>query len=370
MRRLILLVVASDMYGLSQVSLQIAKRLTGEFQVELWSPADGPLLEHARSLGVRTRVVPLPVLRRSEVLSARLPITVLLLLLASARLWFLVRKERRDMAVVHALGAPSLGGLVVSRAARCPFVWSVHEVFSSSVETRLFRVLLRGADVRIACSQFVAQQFGRGSGAFRVIHSGTDVAESGSPPCQGPETVLICVGRLNRWKGQDTLMRAYAALPEDVRSRTKLQLVGGVFEGDPGVQDDLLALRSVLGVEDSVDLLGERLDARALMAEADIVVVPSQKPEPFGMVVIEGMALGRPVVATTPGGPAEVVTDGVDGLLVSIGDSPGLTAALMRLLDSPVEARLIGERAQLTARKFTGTAAADAYRSAYLEVLT
>jgi len=366
-KRLVLLVVGADLYGLSRTTLSIAERLAGEMDVEIWSGSDGPLIAEARTRGIATRLVPLPVLRRQQVLSARLPLTLIGLASTTVRLWRAVRKERGELSVVHALGAPSIGGLVVARAAGCPLVWSVHEVFGSNLERSVFGSLLRRADVRVACSRFVAAQLP--GGGVRVIHSGSDVSVAAEPPARRAETRLICVGRLNRWKGQEVLLRAFAALPDDLRAQARIQLVGSAFEGDPGVATDLEKLRFALGLEESVEMLGERPDAQALMAEADIVVVPSQKPEPFGKVVVEGMALGRAVVATTPGGPAEVITDGVDGLLVPVGDASALTAALARLLRSPEEVRSLGRQAKVRAACFSSAAAADAYRRAYLEVL-
>lgn len=369
MRRAVLLVVGPDMYGLSRTALQIAAAAAGELEVELWSASEGPLLAEARARGLTTRVVPLPVLRRQEVLSARFPLTVARLLLSASRLWRLARQQRSQLALVHALGAPSLGGLVVARAAGCPLVWSVHEVFGSATEARAFGSLLARADARVACSQYVARQFGPATGDFTVIYSGADVEETAPSPHARPGTRLICVGRLNRWKGQDVLLRAFSALPESLRRSTTLQVVGSAFEGDAAVADELEALRRALGLEDSVQMLGERADARELMAQADVVVVPSQKPEPFGKVVIEGMALGRAVIATTPGGPAEVITDGVDGLLVHVGDTAGLTRAIERLCTRPDEAQRLGREARRTASRFTGTAAGEQYRDVYRGVV-
>lgn len=367
MKRAVLLVVGADMYGLSRVALQIVERLSDDMVVEVWASQEGPLIDEVRRRGGQARVVPLPVLRRPEVMSARLPLTVVRLLWQAMRLWLLARRERAHLDLVHALGAPSLGGVVVARAAGCRLLWSVHEVFGSGPETRLFGRLLRQADIRVACSEYVASQFSPGS--FRVIHSGTDVSvgarKLGSTGC----TTVICVGRLNRWKGQDALLRAFARLPNELRQASRLLLVGGPFAGDPSVADELLSLTRALRLENEVQMLGERADAQALMGQADLVVVPSQKPEPFGMVVIEGMALGRAVIATTPGGPAEVITDGQDGILVPVGDEDALSRALERLLSNVDEARQLGERARVTAQRFSGGAAAEQYRQVYLEVL-
>jgi glycosyltransferase involved in cell wall biosynthesis len=367
MKKVVLLVVGSDMYGLSRVALQLVERLQGEYSVEVWASEDGPLLQAVRERGAAGRVMPLPVLRRQEVLSARLPLTALRLCWSALRLWLRSARSHGGIQLVHALGAPSLGGLVVAKAARCPLVWSVHEVFGSRAEQRVFATLLKRAQVRVACSRFVAQQFRDGD--FHVVHSGTDVSAETRPVGSASRTTVICVGRLNRWKGQDALLRAYARVPLELRERSQLRIVGGPFVGDPSVADELRALIAELQLDGQVEMLGERADAQALMGQADLVVVPSQKPEPFGMVVIEGMALGRGVIATTPGGPAEVISDGQDGLLVPVGDEAALTRALHRLMDDLAETKRLGERARVTALAYTGATAADGYHRLYAEVL-
>jgi glycosyltransferase involved in cell wall biosynthesis len=118
-----------------------------------------------------------------------------------------------------------------------------------------------------------------------------------------------------------------------------------------------------------VHLLGERRDARELMAQGDIVVVPSRRAEPFGMVVVEGMALGRPVIATNAGGPPEVITDRVDGLLVEPGDARGLADAIAWLADDPERARRIGEAARAHAPDFSVRRMTDAFLALYGEML-
>lgn len=370
MSRAVLLVIAGDTYGLSRTALDAAQGalrvVSSPRDVEIWSATDGPLLELARARGFTARVVDMPVLRRSTMRGRRLPGAVLRLGGDALRFWRTARREGRDITLVHAFGAPNLGGVVLARAVSRPLVWSVHEVFSSKAEIALFRRLLRVADVRLACSHYVADQLGTPGAPFQVVHSGTDVAEVGGPLLERATAGVICVGRLNRWKGQDVLLKAISRLPEELRSRCEVELVGSAFESEPEVAAELKALCSALDLDDRVTFLGERSDARTLMARADVVVVPSKKPEPFGMVVIEAMALGRAVIATTPGGPAEVITDGVDGCTVPIGDIGSLTAALAGLLQDPVRARSLGRKAAITARRFSGASAAEGYGSAYV----
>ena len=83
------------------------------------------------------------------------------------------------------------------------------------------------------------------------------------------------------------------------------------------------------------------------------VIVHASDQEPFGIVVIEAMALGKPVVAGNAAGPTEVITEGVNGLLTPYGDAAALAAAILRYLDDPEFARRTGEAAKLRALEFS-----------------
>ncbi|MGH6719683.1 MAG: glycosyltransferase [Alphaproteobacteria bacterium] len=133
--------------------------------------------------------------------------------------------------------------------------------------------------------------------------------------------VVLALGRLHPNKAFDVALSALAAVP-----RAVLWLAG---EGPLG--DELARLAARLGVADRVRFLGWRDDAAGLLAAADVLVCPSRH-EPFGNVVLEAWAHGVPVVAARAAGPAELVTDGVDGLLADIDDASALAAALERVL--------------------------------------
>jgi glycosyltransferase involved in cell wall biosynthesis len=93
-----------------------------------------------------------------------------------------------------------------------------------------------------------------------------------------------------------------------------------------------------------------RDDVAAVLAAFDVLVCPSDH-EPFGMVVLEALAAGRPVVASDSGGPAEILEHGKSGLLFRTGDPEALAAALLRLLADPSLARSLAEAGRLRVRE-------------------
>jgi glycosyltransferase involved in cell wall biosynthesis len=146
-------------------------------------------------------------------------------------------------------------------------------------------------------------------------------------------------------------------------------LVGGVFGSETHFESALRQLIGELELEKHVTLLGERRDAAALMGSSDIVVVPSVQPEPFGMVVIEAMALGRPVIASNAGGPAEIISDGSDGLLVRPSDPESLSSAIEGLIRDPAFARELGQNAMAKAAEYRPEAMNSRVLSIYRHLL-
>lgn len=147
-------------------------------------------------------------------------------------------------------------------------------------------------------------------------------------PADAP--VVLALGRLHPNKGFDVLIDALAAVPDAI-----LWLAG------EGPEREALATRSsAAGVAGRVRFLGWREDVAALLAAATVFVCPSRH-EPLGNVVLEAWAHGAPVVAAASEGPAALISDGEDGLLVPVDDAPALAAALDRALgDASLRARL------------------------------
>ncbi len=155
---------------------------------------------------------------------------------------------------------------------------------------------------------------------FVAAERATPVARA-SLETPGDAPLLLALGRLHPNKAFDVLIEALAAIPG-----AWLWLAGaGPLEGE------LKVLAARHGVADRTRFLGWRDDVAALFAATDVFVCPSRY-EPLGNVVLEAWAHGVPVVATADGGPAELIRDERDGLLVPVGDAGALADAVNRLL--------------------------------------
>jgi glycosyltransferase involved in cell wall biosynthesis len=157
----------------------------------------------------------------------------------------------------------------------------------------------------------------------------------------GARTVVGVSGRLVGWKRQDAILRAVALLVAE-GSDVHALVVGGESAEDPGYGHQLQRLADSLGIAERVTFTGHRTDAVALTQVMDVMVNASD-PEPFGLVLLEALAVRRPVVAAARGGPAEIIEDGVTGTLVDDPSPERLAAALRPLLDDPGLRARMGE---------------------------
>lgn len=292
-------------------------------------------------------------------------------------------RERRAQLVVGWMAKGQLYGGLAAAAARLPSAWLQPGTPAGAVPIdRAATALPARVVVTVSHTVDRAQRRLPPRRPTTVVHPAVDLARFdaerlGDPravrarlglPADGP--IVGAVGRLDRWKGFHVLLdvapRVLARHPD-----ATLVLVGGPHELDPSYAAELHAQAARLGAGARVRLVGQQPNPEEWMQAMDVFVHTSQQ-EPFGMVVIEAMALGKAVVAAAEGGPREIVTPGLDGLLSPHGDRDALAAAILRLLgDAPLRAAL-GAAAQARARDFDvrpfarrfGAVLADAVRPA------
>jgi len=297
-------------------------------------PFEGPLAGDLRAAEVETLIGPVAVVRR-ELLgaagAARLAREAGRQARAVARL---VRE--RDVALVHAntsaiLPLPVAGGI--------PRVIHVREIYAGwGPLWPPYRRALERADELLCVSAAARERLGRGE----VVHDGLAAAPSRAPRAAAraalglPEDafVVAVLGRISGWKGQDLLGRALR--------EPALAGAVGLVAGDawPGQEHRADGLR-----DGPLRLLGFRDDVGTVLGAADVVAVPSTRPDPLPNAALEAAAAGCCVVAAAHGGLPEILRDGETGVLFPPGDHRALAAALAGLRDDPARARRLGETA-------------------------
>ena len=135
--------------------------------------------------------------------------------------------------------------------------------------------------------------------------------------------------------------------------------------GEDDYAASLPRLAAELGVAERVELCGFVEDVAGVLASTDVLIHASLLPEPFGQVVLEALGAGCAVVVPDAGGPAEIVTDGVDGLRYALGDRAALAAALRRLAVEPELRAALGAAGERTASAYTPAALAPRLLAAW-----
>lgn len=197
------------------------------------------------------------------------------------------------------------------------------------------RVLLNNLGVDL-------QQFGTGTDSSKNVRRIMGIPEDA--------VVFAFVGRLQRWKRPDVVIQAFNQVAKG--KNAYLLIIGGTLFGLEQDYEQELKSIAAAGEASKIKFLGHQQDVGAIIEAADAVVHASLM-EPFGMVIIESMAAGKPVMAVGQGGPVEIISNGYDGLLYD-----GSQKQLAQLMDQVLAGRLplndIGSRARQTVeKKFT-----------------
>jgi glycosyltransferase involved in cell wall biosynthesis len=285
----------------------------------------------------------------------------------------------RQVDVVH---ANSIRAALIAAAARTfgapPAIAHIHDCLPPGTTSRAVReILLRRSSALIAVSRYAADAFRtpRSTRTIDVLYNPIDLtrfdagawtqhaarAELGIPA----EVPLVgVIAQITPWKSQDTVIEAFA----DVVKRfpdARLVLVGETkFVGkdvrfdNRAFKDRLVRLIADLGLQEHVEFWGERREIPTVAAALDVLAVPSWE-EPLGRAVLEALAMETPVVATSVGGAAEIVRDGIDGIVVAPRRPSDWAAAITRLLED----RELRERMGASGRQAVQEFRQDRYRA-------
>ena len=396
--RLAFLSVSAEFGGSESALLQLVRgivRLTPTTECVVVVPREGALAARVRAAGAQVRVLAMPdalasfgewSLRGSSAVAKR---SAAILAAVSA-----VRPYQRALHallvdinadVIHTNGFKLhvLGSRAAPRAAAV--VWHLHEFISNRpLSSRLLRHHASRAAAVIANSRSVARDAQAalgGTAAVGHIYNAVDVAEcspsgpvadldalSGLPPAPAGTLRVGLVATFARWKGHETFLRALREVAAPVRG----YIVGGPVYDTAGSQHTIEELRGFarsIGVEGRVGFTGFVSHPASAMRALDVIVHASTEPEPFGLVIAEGLACGRPVLVSAAGGAAELAEDEVDALMVPPGDTAALARSIDRLAaDAALRTRL-GAAARASAlRRFDPDAFARAFLAVYERV--
>jgi glycosyltransferase involved in cell wall biosynthesis len=297
----------------------------------------------------------------------------------------LARRKQVDVVFCNG-GHALLFGKPAALLAGRPCAWWVHGYFPEDPLNghgiALAERILQ-ADLILANSQYTARMLRRvfpEHGRIGILTPAVDtsrffpLAENGAVLRErlglGKHQLIVGhFGRLHPFKGQHIFLQAVRQLVQG-KTSCHFVLVGGTpFGLAPEYEQMLRRFVSAHRLERAVSFLGARSDVNELMNACDVVVHSSVEPEPWGLVVAEAMAAGRPVVATAGGGPQEMICDRANGRLVPANDAHALAAAIEGVLADPQQRRSMGMAARARAMQKWQPAAAAQGAIAALEGL-
>jgi glycosyltransferase involved in cell wall biosynthesis/O-antigen/teichoic acid export membrane protein len=372
---------AADLYGSDRALLGTVRHwVAAGGQALVVLPLAGPLVEPLQAAGAEVHAgCGKAALLKLERSALRGPGA--LWLLATLLTWAPLRALDRAVAgrridLVHSQTLAVLAGAWWARRRRVPHLWHVHEIVERPrwLARALPALLARGAE-RVVCNAHAtaAWVLGHQPGLrerLAVVWNSLDgsdawaspdsLASSAGPvasaPRGGPHTPLRIglIGRINRMKGQGVLIEAAEMLFGDARLPPfEIVIAGDAPPGQPQWRRWLEQRVAGSPLAPHVELPGFVADVPALLATLDVLVVPSTAAESFGLVALEAMAAGVPVVASRIGGLPEVLGDGdaAGGVLVPAGDARALAHALHELLRDGARRRRLGEAGRQRSRR-------------------
>lgn len=336
---------SAELYGSDKSLLDFVQARRDEFEFTIALPEDGPLIPLLRAAGARVAVMDVCKIRRDMLKpsgllavwrSTRRSVTALQALAGD-----------RPFDIVHSNTMAVLGGALLAHRLGLPHVWHVREILASSrVMTWGFRGLALWLATRLVCNSGQTRDWIAGPGLGKrceVVWNGVDLPvvpdlraqERQALGYADDELVFCFVGRLNAWKGQLLAVEAFEKLQARRPGRQRLLIVGSAFAGQEHFEAELAARLQASPCRDAIRRLPFRDDIDSIWQAADVVLVPSLEPEPFGRVAIEGMSHARPVIAAAHGGLVEIVADVRTGLLFKPRDAEALAKAMESLAADP-----------------------------------
>jgi glycosyltransferase involved in cell wall biosynthesis len=341
--RLVFVHSSDEMYGADRILLDVYDALPAPHRERavFWLPTDvphgrSPLCAELERRGARVRHMELPVLRRAY----RSPRA----LAGLVRRWFRLVRELRQTrpALVYCSTSAVLTAAPAARLVGVPGVVShVQEIWTPR-DARVLGPLGRACRTLVAISEPVYAALPPTLRRRAVVVPNATPEPQRVLPLDGRHGPLrfVVASRWNAWKGHRTLLSAWDRLDDP----GELVVLGG--PPPSGETTDVAALAAGLRHPESVRVVGEVPDVHPYVDDADVVVVPSDQPEPFGLVAVEAFARARPVVASAGGGLSDIVSDGHDGWLFPPGDVEALGRVLGALDRQRVTAA--GARARAT----------------------
>lgn len=363
MKNILFIHQSAELYGSDRTLLLLVTSLIKNgMNPVVVLPHEGPLSGELEKAGVK--IIYAPVIKISrKMFTARNLLALPKEYFASLRV---IKDSVKEMNIelVYSNTLAVLIGFLYARKYKLPHIWHVHEIIEHpQVVTKFFkRILQSKINKKLIFNSNATHQFWDPSGKLNAatVWNGIEKpADSGDPEKikllrdeagLKPEDIVIgLVGRINRLKGQQLLLEAFSELSN---KNCKLIFVGSP---PPNQEEYLINLTDKINqfeLQERVKILPFQSDIWNIWEIIDLAVVPSTEPESFGLVAVEAMLCGKPVVASRIGGLSEIVVHQETGILFEARNLAALKDALNELILDPEKCASMGQKGKQRAETF------------------
>lgn len=389
MVKILYLQSSDNLYGSDQSLLNLVTQLDrSKFEpiVVISNDIDdsGLLSQALEKIGVRVIKIKLAVLRRQYFSFKGILLFIYRLFTSVLYLAKLIRTEK--IKIVHSNTTAVYSGAFAAWFTKTPHVWHVREIITKPILLQKFNSwLIPGLSTTIIANSERTRDNLVGQSSKKriktvVIYNGINLQQFDKAYGNGQQlrkswninekTALIgMVGRISYRKGQDFFVKV-AKEVLDEKLDAKFVIVGDTIPGKEEIKKELVAQIDHLNLNEKVIFEGFREDIPSVMDAFDIFVLPSRLPEAFGNVILEAMAMKKPVVANAHGGSTEIVEDGTTGYLVEPNNAALMTQKLASLIKDPEKREKMGlEGRRKVEEEFTLDKNKEAIVSLYKEIL-
>ena len=360
MKNILFIHQSAELYGSDKTLLLLLKKLNkNEFRPIVLLPSDGPLKVALENENIEVVIAPVLKLYR-KLLS---PKNLFGFFTDIKKAFYIVNKlhNKYEFELIYSNTLAVLLGIIFAWKKNIKHLWHVHEIIEkpSFFKKAFIKLLTLKSNTYIIYNSQATKIFWEANKSIKnkgiVIHNGIEInnLECSSTEIsqirenlfhtQAHEIVLALVGRISRWKGQMILLEAFKELVQQ-NENVKLVFVGAPPPNQEKFQEDLEDRIKDLKFQEKVLIIPFQNEIHKIWHAADIAIIPSTEPEPFGMVAIEAMLAQKPIVGSNHGGLKEIIINKETGFLVTPNNVEELVDVLNKLINDKLLREQMGKK--------------------------
>ena len=369
MKSILFIHQSAELYGSDKTLLTLVSELAGnDYLPIVVLPNDGPLKIALENIGIKVLIF--PVIKISRKMFT--PFNLFALPFQAFRSLIALKKisKKHEIEIVYSNTLAVLVGFLFAKMFNKKHIWHIHEIIEQpKFVSKIFaKLICSKTNTQLIFNSFATQAFWRRissetMGANEVVWNGIENPNMNTEPsiieqnrlqywqANDHEIVIGLIGRINKWKGHKLLLEAFQKI-SDKFPNTRVAFVGSCPPGQDHFLHEIKELISQMHLENRVIIRPFQNNIFDVWTSIDIAVVPSTEPEPFGLVAIEAMLAGKPVIAANHGGLAEIIEHNETGILFEPKNCLSLIAALEELIKDEAKRKQFGVNGQARSQKY------------------